>query len=219
MFRPYLVRSVASALSHFHNKWPECGTERRITCLLCWGQDAEAPGDDWPPAMQIFSHVHLLPDRPKPPIRVDIRGAPRSNAKAKDTQWVKDRKILEVLSAQRPGCVCAGGGAPLTHKRHILPHSAQPRHTNYWAPRTRKRHQQQHRPQRPTESSDPTQHAKGRTGDRPGPRKGATTRRNVTQGVGGWVVGWFWGVGGGGQPSPTVTAAESPRLGPALDQT
>ena len=41
---------------------------------------------------------------------------------------------------------------------------------------------EEHRPQRPTESSDPTQHAKGRTGDRPGPRKGATTRRNVTQG-------------------------------------
>ena len=48
---------------------------------------------------------------------------------------------------------------------------------------TRKRHQQEHRPQRPTESSDPTQHAKGRTGDRPGPRKGTTTRRNVTRGV------------------------------------
>ena len=67
-------------------------------------------------------------------------------------------------------------------KRHTMPHSAQSRHTNYWAPRTRKQHQQEHRPQRPTESSDPTQHAKGRTGDRPGPRKGATTRRNVTQG-------------------------------------
>ena len=73
--------------------------------------------------------------------------------------------------------------APLTRKRHTMPHSAQSQHANYWAPRTRKRHQQQeHRPQRPTESSDPTQHAKGRTGDRPGPRKGATTRRNVTQG-------------------------------------
>ena len=72
--------------------------------------------------------------------------------------------------------------APLIRKRHTMPHSAQPQHTNYWAPRTRKRHQQEHRPQRPTESSDPTQHAKGRTGDRPGPRKGATTRRNVTQG-------------------------------------
>ena len=74
--------------------------------------------------------------------------------------------------------------APLTRKRHTIPHPAQPQHTNYWAPRTRKRHQQEHRPQRPTERSDPTQHAKGRTGDRPGPRKGATTRRNVTQGGG-----------------------------------
>ena len=41
----------------------------------------------------------------------------------------------------------------------------------------------------PTESSDPTQHAKGRTGDRPGPRKGATTRRNVTQGGSGPPLG------------------------------
>ena len=46
-----------------------------------------------------------------------------------------------------------------------------PRHANDAAPRTRKRHQQEHRPQRPTERSDPTQHAKGRTGDCPGPRK------------------------------------------------
>ena len=78
--------------------------------------------------------------------------------------------------------------ARLTRKRHTMPHSAQPQHTNYWAPQTRKRHQQEHRPQRPAESSDPTQHAKGRTGDCPGPCKGTTTRRNVTQGV----------VGGGG---------------------
>ena len=77
--------------------------------------------------------------------------------------------------------------APLTRKRHTMPHPAQSQHANYWAPRTRKRHQPEHRPQRPTESSNPTQHAKGRTGDRPGPRKGATTRRNVTQGVGCWT--------------------------------
>ena len=66
--------------------------------------------------------------------------------------------------------------AVLTCKQHTMPHSAQPQHTNYWAPRTRKR--------RPTQSSNPTQHAKGRMGDCPGPRKGTTTRRNVTQGVG-----------------------------------
>ena len=72
--------------------------------------------------------------------------------------------------------------APLTRKRHILPHPAQPRHTNDWALQMRKRHQQEHRPQRPTERSDPTQHAKGRTGDCPGPRKGTSTRRNLTLG-------------------------------------
>ena len=72
--------------------------------------------------------------------------------------------------------------APLTRKRHTMPHSAQSQHTKYWAPRTRKQHQQEHRLQRPTERSNPTQHAKGRTGECPGPRKGATTRRNVTQG-------------------------------------
>ena len=106
--------------------------------------------------------------------------------------WLCSDHALHFASANSEGAgklAHAHGGerggywAPLTRKRHIPPHSAQPRHTSYWAPRTRKRHQQEHRPQRPTERSDPTQHAKGRTGDRPGPRKGATTRRNVTQGA------------------------------------
>ena len=66
-------------------------------------------------------------------------------------------------------------------------HATSTQRTNHWAPRTRKRHQQEHRPQRPTESSNPTQHAKGRTGDCPGPHKGTSTRRNVTRGGGG---GW-----------------------------
>ena len=39
--------------------------------------------------------------------------------------------------------------APLPRKRHIPPHPAQPRYTNDGALRTRKRHQQEHRPQRP----------------------------------------------------------------------
>ena len=70
--------------------------------------------------------------------------------------------------------VGAGVGAHKGHPRA-------PTHTNHWALRTRKRHRQEHRPQRPTERSDPTQHAEGRTGDCPGPHKGTTTRRNVTQ--------------------------------------
>ena len=73
--------------------------------------------------------------------------------------------------------------APLTRKRHIPPHPAQPRHTNYWAPRTRKRHQQEPRPQRSTESSDPTQHAKGRTGDCPD---------GMSHRGGGWHDAWWY---------------------------
>ena len=57
--------------------------------------------------------------------------------------------------------------APLTRKRHIPPHPAQPQHTIHWAPRTRKLHQQEHRLQRTTRHSDPTQHAKGRLTARP----------------------------------------------------
>ena len=64
---------------------------------------------------------------------------------------------------------------------------AQPQYANYWEPL--KRQQQAHRPQWPTQSSDRTQHAKGRTGDCPGPCKETTTRRNVTQGVGGEAGG------------------------------
>ena len=69
-------------------------------------------------------------------------------------------------------------------------HPSLPQCADYWAPRTRKRHQHQHRPQRATERSDATQHAKGRTGDCPGPRKETPTGRNVTQG--GRRVGLVW---------------------------
>ena len=62
---------------------------------------------------------------------------------------------------------------PLTRTQHP-PQPAQPRYTNDWALQTRKRHQLEHRPQQPTNHSDPTQHAKGRTGHGPGPCKETT---------------------------------------------
>ena len=108
--------------------------------------------------------------------------------------WPVDRGVWTAKTVKRPRQQpahpqYANYWAPLMRKRHTMPHSAQPQHTSYWAPRTQKRHQQEHRPRRPTKSSDRTQHAKGRTGDRLGPRKGATTRRNVTQGGGGGQQG------------------------------
>ena len=50
---------------------------------------------------------------------------------------------------------------------------------------TEKRHQQEHQHQRPTESNDPTQHAKGRTGDCPGPCKETSTPTECHTGGGG----------------------------------
>ena len=95
-----------------------------------------------------------------------------------------------------------------------------PRHTDHWAPRTLKRHQQEHRPQRPTESSDPTQHAKGRTGDCPGPRKETTTRRTVTRGGGGAMDTRHWS---GRQPPEEGTPPGPPPpplrpMGPSRDK-
>ena len=85
-----------------------------------------------------------------------------------------ERQVVDGLRTE----VC--GRQKQSNNQHNNQHS--PQYANHWAPQTRKRHQQEYRPQRPTERSDPTQHAKGRTGDCPGPRKGATTVTNVTQG-------------------------------------
>eukprot|EP00667_Euglena_gracilis_P013699 EG_transcript_14138 len=99
--RPYVMKSISTALRRFQKEYPTHIEERRITCLLCWEQPQalEDSEKDWPAEFQLYTHVHLLPRRPTPPILVDIRGAPRGNAKAKDTQWVKDRKALEATMA------------------------------------------------------------------------------------------------------------------------
>eukprot|EP00668_Euglena_longa_P000700 GGOE01000847.1.p1 GENE.GGOE01000847.1~~GGOE01000847.1.p1 ORF type:complete len:348 (+),score=55.58 GGOE01000847.1:102-1046(+) len=95
--RPYIMRSISTALCQFKTEFPSHMEERRITCLLCWDRPCAPEEEGWPEGIQLFTHVHLLPPRPAPPIRVDIRGSPRGNAKAKDTQWVKDRKALEAM--------------------------------------------------------------------------------------------------------------------------
>ena len=72
----------------------------------------------------------------------------------------------------RPGC-----GGDWQQRPYNDPRNNQhnPQYANYWAPLRRQRHHKAHRPRGPTESSDPTQHAEGRTGDCPGPRKDNAT--------------------------------------------
>ena len=128
-------------------------------------------------------YLPLISPPPPPP-----QGAP--SPAPKFMAWKKMfPPVINVVIVERSGVgprtsspPLGGGGAlalaPLTRKRHIPPHPAQAQHTNHRAPRT----------QRPSERSDPTQHAKGRTGHCPGPRKETTTRRNVTRGGGGGAL-------------------------------
>ena len=85
------------------------------------------------------------------------------------------------------GEACGGrsGGEWAAQTIERPPHqSAQPPVCQILGPAEGKRPHKEHRPQQPSESIDPTQHA---TGDCSGPRKETATRQNVTQGVfGGW---------------------------------
>ena len=148
---------------------------------------------------------HARPILPKPSVVTQgVGGAPGAHAHGNTKRQVVDGLRTEVCGQQKQSNdphnnqhnpQYANCWAPLTRKRYIPPHSAQPQHTNHWALRTRQRHQQEHRLQRPTERSDPTQHAKGRMGDCPGPRKETTTRRTVTREGGGGLAGCQFGLG------------------------
>ena len=106
--------------------------------------------------------------------------APGKGTPAEGTPWLTPPPPLRGSDVLERPCA-AGGGGGTTPPPLWLSASNIGRGRGGVPPR----HQQEHRPQRPTERSDPTQHAKGRTGDCPGPRNETTTRRNVTRGGGG----------------------------------
>ena len=88
------------------------------------------------------------------------RRVPVSTWHGTQPQVGRSGTVLARLSGPHPGAMgdtwlwwpghCSAGKPP-GGWGHIPPHPAQPQHTNDWAPRTRKQHQQEHRPQRPTE--------------------------------------------------------------------
>ena len=111
------------------------------------------------------------------------------------------RHVVDDLNAEG-----SGQQRPKHDPRH---NQHNPQCADYWALPTRKRHHTEQRPQRPSEHSDPTQHAKGRTGDCPGPRKETATRWNVTRGFSQGCIGK-----GGGTPLPPGCPAYAQPLSP-----
>ena len=62
----------------------------RFTLLMTW-----PPNEPADPVrslgLNIYMHTEPLPPIAAPPVVVEVRGAPRSNAQAKNSRWVADR--------------------------------------------------------------------------------------------------------------------------------
>lgn len=71
--------------------------------------------------MDCLCHVGPLPPIPSPPIKVEVRGAPRHNAKAKDSQWVWYVFSFDDVST------CSHGPFLLNHTTHSHPKTSRNR--------------------------------------------------------------------------------------------
>ncbi len=88
--RPRLDATVAAAVRRFVDENGRGDdTELKLTVLVSW----DVTGGE----SQVACHVQPLPPLPKPPVRVEVRGMPRTNAAAKDSAWVAERAPLEAL--------------------------------------------------------------------------------------------------------------------------
>ena len=84
--RPRLEASVRAAVDAF--RADSDADELKVTVLVSWDERTA-----------VAAHVAPLPPPPARPVRVEARGAPRSNAAAKDSSWVRERAPLEALMA------------------------------------------------------------------------------------------------------------------------
>lgn len=98
--RPRLEATVSAAKRQYINAFGAEG-ELKLTLLVSWPDpsslDAETCAAGGAPLGSIACHVAPLPPLPAPPVRVEVRGAPRANALAKDSAWVAERAPLEAL--------------------------------------------------------------------------------------------------------------------------
>mmetsp|Transcript_51557 Transcript_51557/g.118434 ORF Transcript_51557/g.118434 Transcript_51557/m.118434 type:complete len:356 (-) Transcript_51557:244-1311(-) len=100
---PRLDATVSSAMRAYVDAHG-CDTELKVTVLVSWREQcaasvasAPAAGQARPLLGSVGCHVAPLPPLPTSPVRVEVRGAPRANALAKDSAWVADRAPLEEL--------------------------------------------------------------------------------------------------------------------------
>ena len=104
---PRLDATVASAMRCYTDAHGY-DTELKVTVLVSWKEQCAASGteESKSPLGSIACHVAPLPPLPSSPVRVEVRGAPRANALAKDSAWVADRAPLEdLMRASKAGAL------------------------------------------------------------------------------------------------------------------
>lgn len=96
--RPRVVADIHTAIQALWQQHPAAqDREVKLTLLLTWGVGGESDS---------YCHAEPLPPRPTPPIKLQVRGLPRVNARAKDSEWVRQRKALEASKPDDVDEVC-----------------------------------------------------------------------------------------------------------------
>ena len=84
---PVLLATLRAAVIAFQEASQQKNQEMRLTMLSHWESGVPV----------VAAHVGPMPSRAKPPVKIQIAGRPRSNAAAKDSEWVRQRASLEAL--------------------------------------------------------------------------------------------------------------------------
>jgi branched-subunit amino acid aminotransferase/4-amino-4-deoxychorismate lyase len=92
MLRPRVLHSLHNAITAYREASGDRNGEVKCTILVTWGTTADNQQQD---TVDIFTHATSLGAIPIPPIKIQIRGAPRQNAAAKDSEWVRQRRVYE----------------------------------------------------------------------------------------------------------------------------
>jgi thiol oxidase len=91
--RPRVLRSLYEAIAAYREASGDINGEVKCTILVTWG--SSSPEQQTDNDVDILTHATSLGAIPAPPIKIQIRGAPRQNAAAKDSEWVRQRRIYE----------------------------------------------------------------------------------------------------------------------------
>jgi len=93
--RPRLLRSLYDAIAAYREASGDTNGEVKCTMLVTWGTASPEQQGQTDNTVDILTHATSLGAIPTPPIKIQIRGAPRQNAAAKDSEWVRQRRVYE----------------------------------------------------------------------------------------------------------------------------